>query len=163
MIWGYLKKTDCCIGKTQKFSDAIEVKQAEKAPWTAKVAEKQSRLDIVESEVNLLEEESSKHGELVQVAEEELNIVKAQQTQGSSRVEDCRSRLEALHQTATVTKKELDVRVIRQQHTLLIPCPSECCKERVTFSPDSIAHEAKLKMHAPHQQPIAGKMLFCPA
>lgn len=71
--------------KTQGFTTQIEVKQRELEPWTAKISEKQSAIDVATSERDLLAEKASS----AQTAynEAKANLEKVKENDGGKKEE----------------------------------------------------------------------------
>lgn len=65
------------LGKTDVFTTQIEAKQRELEPWTAKISEKQSAIDVATSERDLLAQKASGVQEALQEASVSLQDLKA--------------------------------------------------------------------------------------
>lgn len=63
---------DSLKGKTQQFTDQIEVKQKELQPWQAKISDKQTKIDVAQSERQLLTDKSRSAQNAVIDAEKSL-------------------------------------------------------------------------------------------
>lgn len=64
------------IDKTAVFTTQIEIKQRELEPWTAKISEKQSAMDVAKSERDLLAEKATGILKSMQEAEEHLQSLR---------------------------------------------------------------------------------------
>lgn len=64
------------IDKTAVFTTQIEIKQRELEPWTAKISEKQSVMDVAKSERDLLAEKATGILKSMQEAEEHLQSLR---------------------------------------------------------------------------------------
>ena len=80
--------------KTQQFTDQIEIKQKQKQPWDAQIAQERSSLDIAKSELEMLNEKSAQ-------AERDLEAAQAQKT-----------ALEAEGQTKAEEIQEVDAKIV---------------------------------------------------
>lgn len=121
---------DSLKGKTEQFTSQIEAKQLELQPWSAKINDKQSALDIAERERTLLlnkaegvgralaqavealtaleHKEKDKHGELraltKQKAEQEASLKRAQSSSSSMSPDQLRKKVTAARQRADEAK-----------------------------------------------------------
>lgn len=73
-------------GKTEEFSQQIEVHQKELAPWTEKIVAKQSQEDMAQSEHDLLEEKAKNSLTSFQDAEAALETLKNAQSAKESEI-----------------------------------------------------------------------------
>ena len=64
------------VDKTDVFTTKIEAKQRELEPWTAKISEKQSAIDIATSERDLLAQKATGAQATLQEAEANLTALK---------------------------------------------------------------------------------------
>lgn len=64
------------VDKTAVFTTQIETKQRELEPWTAKISEKQSAMDVAKSERDLLSEKATGILKSMQEAEEHLQSLR---------------------------------------------------------------------------------------
>lgn len=75
-------------GKTEEFSQQIEVHQKELAPWTEKIVAKQSQEDMAQSEHDLLEEKAKNSLASFQDAEAALETLKNAQAAKESEISE---------------------------------------------------------------------------
>ncbi|KAG0341092.1 hypothetical protein BG000_010248, partial [Podila horticola] len=75
-------------GKTEEFSQQIEVHQKELAPWTEKIVAKQSQEDMAQSEHDLLEEKAKNSLASFQDAEAALETLKNAQSAKESEISE---------------------------------------------------------------------------
>ncbi|BEI96156.1 hypothetical protein CcaverHIS631_0111050 [Cutaneotrichosporon cavernicola] len=86
--------------KTDVFTTKIEVKQRELQPWTAKISEKQSAIDVAQSERDLLAQKATSVQTALEEAEQNIQTIK----EGDHAKRDEYKRLK---KEATVAKQEL--------------------------------------------------------
>jgi structural maintenance of chromosome 4 len=100
--------------KTAHFSQQIEEKQRELQPWAERAAEKQSNIDVMASERNLLAEKSTS----VERAIEEVEAALAQIVEES---DSKKARLEELKQERIAGQKDIERAQTNLQVSLLRP------------------------------------------
>jgi structural maintenance of chromosome 4 len=67
---------DCLKDKTDEFTTQIEAKQRELEPWTAKISEKQSAIDVAQSERDLLAQKATSAQIALEEAEQNIQAIK---------------------------------------------------------------------------------------
>lgn len=92
------------LGKTDHFTAQIEVKQRELEPWTAKISEKQSAMDVATSERDLLAAKAA--DALTALEEAKTNLEKIKAGDGSKQAEY--ERLKGEKKKAEAELKEKD-------------------------------------------------------
>ncbi len=67
----------CATGKTEQFTSQIEVKQVELEPWVAKISEKQSAIDVAQSECAMLRGKAEALESNMREAQQEVETLQA--------------------------------------------------------------------------------------
>lgn len=67
---------DSLKDKTDEFTTQIEAKQQELEPWTAKISEKQSAIDVAQSERDLLAQKATSAQDALEEAEQAITAIK---------------------------------------------------------------------------------------
>jgi structural maintenance of chromosome 4 len=95
---------DASPDKTDVFTTKIEAKQRELEPWTAKISEKQSAIDVATSERDLLAQKAS--GVHTALEEAEANLATLQETDSSKQEEHASLKKEAVKLKKQLTESE---------------------------------------------------------
>lgn len=82
-------------GKTEEFSQQIEVHQKELAPWTAKVVAKQGEVDMAQSEHDLLQEKAKSMRSNFEQAEAALSALQSAQKSKEAEILELQESIEA--------------------------------------------------------------------
>ncbi|KAJ3576089.1 hypothetical protein NP233_g661 [Leucocoprinus birnbaumii] len=91
--------------KTQTFHDQIEVKQKELQPWTAKINEKQTAIDIAQSERDTLAQKAEAIEKAEREAEESLANKRADQQTKVAQQEELRQQKASFNRTSRTLRR----------------------------------------------------------
>ncbi|KAJ2365926.1 Structural maintenance of chromosomes protein 4 [Coemansia sp. RSA 2610] len=105
-------------GKTDQFTAAIEEKQRELAPWTEKIGQHQSRLDVALTELRLVEDKLAASGKQLEQAKHELRRLREMRVEkaqfAESRVEEMAAVNEQIEKSdKSLQKAEGRLQVLR--------------------------------------------------
>ncbi|KAJ1794967.1 Structural maintenance of chromosomes protein 4 [Coemansia sp. RSA 1938] len=94
-------------GKTDTFTAAIEEKQRELAPWTEKIGQHQSRLDVALTELRLVEDKLSASGKQLEQAKHELRRLREMRVEKAQFAEERVEEMAGVNEQIEASDKAL--------------------------------------------------------
>lgn len=99
---------DSLKGKTQAFSDQIAAKQKSLEPWTEKINQKQSAIDVAESELNILQEKANAGAKAREELEAKAVQIEESKSTKVKELKDCEKKKGELLEEKAKFESELE-------------------------------------------------------